>query len=415
MDMQSLHSDILLHVFPAVALNEPPHFMRVAHLDHPGLRKAPGVPNETRDERLGFVRLGHVDRTWRVTLLSAQALWADHLGLLPAGFDEMFARAGSTAPLTLHLPLGSAYLSAIITHLADTLQQHGSTIRARLRGIAIWDPVPTQIRADPIPSQIRAPRLRTDDNRIRHELATLKRLLSVLWNDTSNDLFPFSIMKSALLAEELPTLELLDLSRYCSTTYMRLHIDAPNLRHLRLRNCPVLCPQSTRLVTISITRTREREFHISSPKMTIDEILALLKHCATSLRHLELDGVFSDQDLTPSVFIHHEGMADREQTSTISRSVHLPMLRTITLTETHTDIARLLTCLCYSQSTMIYLKSRRHRMPGPFASALHNDADTAIRAAVAKYPGCRAVGLYYRDDLGPPGSIDLYALPPRGR
>ncbi|KZV76339.1 hypothetical protein PENSPDRAFT_646381 [Peniophora sp. CONT] len=396
MDIQSLHQDILLHIFHAVALNEPPQFMHVAHLNFSGVREMLGFPITTRDERLGWVRLGHVNHAWRAILLRAQTLWADHIGSLPAGVDEMLARAGRTAPVTLRLPLGTSS-SPIIEHLVEVLLDRGVDIQARLRAVHTW-------YTCPFPRPIRL-RQRT---RLCNEIDSLKNDMKHIWYEVGNQLFPFSVLESTLLVNELATLEILNLSRHCTSPRNRLSVNAPNLRHLTLRDCYVSCPRSTQLVSISISFL----WHIrdDTPGMTMDEILDLLECCAATLQHLDLNGVFLyDEEMARYASRFAPPAHVLEPSS--ERSINLPALRSISLQETYTDTACFLTHLCYPQSTTTRFTGRR----GPAGSRLSKDIDLSIRAAIAKYPDCHAVGLYFHDEHAEiptlQGSIDIYALP----
>ncbi|KZV76338.1 hypothetical protein PENSPDRAFT_646380 [Peniophora sp. CONT] len=406
MDIQSLHPDILLQIFHAVAINEPPRFMHVPHLDYPGVREALGHSNSTHNERLGWVRLGHVSHTWRITLLSAQALWAAHIGSLPAAVDEMIARAGPTAPITLRLPLG-ATSNPIVTHLVQVLIDRRLDIRARLRGVQIWDPCPSPNRNF---------NMRRNLSPVVNELSNLTRQMAGIWYNTSNQLFPYSVLESTLFVTELTTLETLDLSRH-STFGDRLYVNAPNLRYLSLRNCFVECSSSNHLVSISMSFTGTKHAGLT---MTIDKVLDLLELSAASLQHVDLNGVLASTEppeLSQLAFHAMFGPTpattpDAEEGEPSIRVVNLPALKTISLHETRAKTARLLTCLRYSQSTMTCLDCPSRR--GSTRPGSARDTDPSIRAAISKYPDHHTFGLYFHNEFGSQGSIDIYPLPNNG-
>ncbi|VDB95907.1 unnamed protein product [Peniophora sp. CBMAI 1063] len=396
MNSQPLPSDILLHIFHAAAANEPPRFMHVPHLKNPGVRKALGLPDETRSNRLGWVRLGHVDHQWRNTLLGAQNLWADHIGLLPAGAEEMLDRAGATALLTLHLPIGPSS-SPDVQNLTRVLQGHKDTIRARLQAVFIWDPRPFR---DTVPQR---PPPHGNDDTDGYEIATLMASTSVLSEDQSHDLFPFNMLRSVLLRHAVRTLKVLDLSRPASPSG-EFSIIAPELRHLRLENYAISCPQSTQLVTLSLVRTKRRRHWNMQPRMSLEAALDLLQQSAASLQHVELSNVFVDTQTPQLLFAVFHAPVEREPPR--PRTVDLPVLRTITLRDSAEDIADLLHCLHYSQSVTTCLN--------PHSSPFDTDQTTLplpISAALAKYGECHLAGLRVQEDIERRGSIDVFALP----
>ncbi|KZV62508.1 hypothetical protein PENSPDRAFT_758653 [Peniophora sp. CONT] len=54
-----------------------------------------------RTGSIGWIQLGHVCRQWRTLLLGMQAIWAQILGRLPSGDENILMRAGEHAPLDI--------------------------------------------------------------------------------------------------------------------------------------------------------------------------------------------------------------------------------------------------------------------------------------------------------------------------
>ncbi|KZV76337.1 hypothetical protein PENSPDRAFT_646379 [Peniophora sp. CONT] len=377
----SLPSDILLNIFWAVARNEAPRFLFIKLIDtHPGFRKDLGLPGVTLEERLGWIRLGHVNRDWRATLLNAQALWADCVGMLPVAADEMLARAGPTAPLTLHLPLEAAP-SPTIYRLARLLQDHVHDIRARLRGVVMWDPIP-------VTGDFRYQR--HGHPQLLHSRPTIRDLRDAVRRHRTYDpsLFPFAFLTSTLFAQELPALTLIDLDGgMLSQLLGTLH--APNLQRLRLRNCYLSC-RAPNLVALHLTWRKPEPFQPFGPTITASELLASIEGSSATLQSLEIDSVF-----TQSVSFIRLPLAEAIGVNPPpSSAIALPSLRDITFQGINRTTAAILSYLHYPHSAVTYLKICDLPRSGP------SDTRSTIHAVLAKYPNCHTSGLRYDDREG---------------
>ncbi|VDB95905.1 unnamed protein product [Peniophora sp. CBMAI 1063] len=387
MTTHALNADILLHVFHEAASNEPPRFMPISQLAHPKARKKLNLPDHPLEERLGWVRYGHVNRAWRDALLNAHTLWAGSIGSLPAGVDEMLVRAGRTAPLSLHLPIWTVK-SPTIKHLATVLKDRGDVIRERLRSVTLWDPCP--VAADM--SSFRVGNKKKDMAWQGEVAALLKILPSIHNNGNTLGIFPFSILGSIIFgAAESPMLETLDLFCHRSILKPLGTVLAPNLRHLRLGGCSVRFPKSNSLVSISISKSSQRGYE-TSRWMSWEQLVELLTCCVTSLQYLELG----------DAVIGLPWPSNNNAPYPEAPIIELPALRMVKVQETAPFIGQFLSYLRYPQTTSTCLT-----ILGP---QLEFHMGPAIRAILAKHPNCRVAGMHVRRIAEGPEILDLYNL-----
>ncbi|VDB95906.1 unnamed protein product [Peniophora sp. CBMAI 1063] len=393
MGTTALNADVLLHVFHAVASNEPPSHLPIPDLAYPRMRESLHLPFKTLEERLGWVRLGHVSHVWRETLLSAQTLWADHIGTLPAGVDEMLARSGPTAPLSLHLPLWTTR-SPIIRHLAAVLQSHSGTLPRRLRSVTIWDPCPV-IEDSPAFRLSRDRRVPISTSMI----SLMNTLSTVRYSSNNNDIFPFSALGHILCEAELPILDSLGLFQHRPSWSAPGPVHARNLHHLHLNKCFITFPISNTLVSISITATSwQRARQHADGMIPLVEVLEVVERSAATLQRLELsDGVIA----LPPDFPQSQITAN---TNDPVRRINLPCLKVLKVHELAPLIWWLLSCLQYSRNAATYLTIRRVD-PGL-------DNHLAVRAALRKYSHFHFIAMRFRDIYSEDhAKFELFRLP----
>lgn len=204
---RNLPEDILYLILQFVAQNEIP-----CRLEHslPVQRAAENGDTITRDTSyysrvLGWIRFGHVCKTWQRVTLASRSLWAASIGTLPAGLHEMMHRAGPHQPITVHMYMGERR-----NPMVDTL--------------CGWLLVPGMNDVDIIP------RLRA----IQIVYLGCVRGTDGLWN------YPFNVIKG-LSSYNLPNLCRLELSSACTSSIL-FHLVA-----LEGRSISMNIPSSTTL------------------------------------------------------------------------------------------------------------------------------------------------------------------------
>lgn len=133
---KDLPEDVLYAVLQYVAQNEMPGAQEGIDT-----ARADVVVHDASDypRVLGWIRFGHICKSWRRVALASRSLWADSIGIFPAGLQEMMRRAGPSHLLTLYLYMGEKRIRVVESLCRQLLapEVNEVDIKPRLRAIHI--------------------------------------------------------------------------------------------------------------------------------------------------------------------------------------------------------------------------------------------------------------------------------------
>ncbi|KZV77764.1 hypothetical protein PENSPDRAFT_13961 [Peniophora sp. CONT] len=320
---RKLPQEVLTHTFSFLVEEERPYRLRsFADGETP-----PSYP------RLGYIRLGHVSREWRIALLDNACFWAGNIGVYPRAMHVMLARAGSTAPLTVHLPFsGGSPVESGVLELAQAFTVKEVALYQRLQTLVILN--------DVVPS---GPQLK--------EVA-------------------------ALFHSQFPKLQELELSflPYCPQVdqdCLKMALDTPNLQKITLSDCCFTGLWITPcLVSLHISMSSEPNTHkwITSP----DHILGVIEICSASIQSIHLESLFYDVRSARDVVVSQR-----------TGSIHLPRLTDIYVNDLAAEGAAVLSRLMYASTAQTTVLVGRCRVDSDTTAVFRS----LLRAVLEKYTG----------------------------